>query len=219
MLNRYYTKLKDKIEKVIELCESPIEEKLLLKITEYVLVNSIEDHSQIIQNYQLCIGSDFVDKNGEWWDLERPIEEFNDKYFIRIFNSGYNNRSKVYDRYIDIKPQHKIFYFEDNNSINKKYYILDFGVFLYETKTDKLVRNFCIECDGYEFHSKKEHIIKDNTRSRKLLVKENDYTTLRYLGREINEINDDGILELLNVLFQEKQNDPMSVIRKKRNTK
>ena len=215
MFSRYYTKLKDKIEKVIELCESPIEEQLLLKITEFVLINSLEDHSQIIQNYKLCIDSDFVDKNGESWDLERPIEEFSDKFFIRIFNNGYKNTSKVYDRYIDIKPQHKIFYFEDNNSINKKYYILDFGVFLYETKTNKLVRTFCIECDGYEFHSTKEHIIKDNSRSRKLLEKENDYTTLRYLGREIKEINDDGILELLNVLFQEKQDNPFRVLRKK----
>ena len=49
----------------------------------------------------------------------------------------------------------------------------------------------------------------------KLLEKENDYTTLRYLGREIKEINDDGILELLNVLFQEKQDNPFRVLRKK----
>jgi hypothetical protein len=213
MLNRYYTKLKDKIEKVIELCESPIEEQLLLKLTEYVLINSLEDNSQIIQNYKLCIGSDFIDKNGEWWDLERPVEEFNDKYFIRIFNNSYNNGSKVYERYIDIKPQHKIYYFEDKNSINKKYYILDFGVFLYETKTNKLVRTFCIECDGYEFHSTKEHIIKDNSRSRKLLDRENDFTTIRYLGREINEMTDDGILDLLNVIFQEKQDDPLRILR------
>jgi hypothetical protein len=215
MLNRYYTILKNRIENVIELCESPIEEQLLLKITEYVLVNSLEDHSSFRQNYKLCINSDFVDKNGERWDLERQIEEFNDKYFIRIFNNGYNNGSKVYDRYIDIKPQHKIFYFEDNNSINKKYYILDFGVFLYENKTNKLVRTFCIECDGYEFHSTKEHIIRDNSRSRKLLDRENDFTTIRYLGREINEMGDNGILDLLNVLFQEKQEDPSRVFRKK----
>ncbi len=219
MLNRYYTKLESEVKKVIELCESPIEEELLLKIIEYVSINSITDQSQFIQNYKLSINSDFVDNNGVWWDLERPIEEFNDKYFIRIYNNGYEKRNKEYDKYIDIKPQHKIFYFGDNDSINKKYFILDFGVFLYENNSDKLIRTFCIECDGYEFHSKKEHIIKDNSRSRKLLDLENDFTTIRYLGSEIKKMNDDGVLDLLNILFQEKQDDPFRKVRSKRKSK
>jgi hypothetical protein len=157
--------------------------------------------------------SELVDNDGIFWDLDRPLEEFNEKHYIRIYYSGYSE--KEHNRYIDIKPQYKVFYFENNNSTTKRYYILDFGVFLKERKTDKLIRNFCIECDGYEFHSEKEHLIKDNNRSRKLLDKDNDFTTIRFLGREINQINDDGILELLNVLFQEKKDSPFKKIKKK----
>ena len=35
MLNFFYNKLNEKIEKTIELCESPIEIEMLLKIIDY----------------------------------------------------------------------------------------------------------------------------------------------------------------------------------------
>lgn len=213
MLGLYYSKLKNEIEKVVELCDSPIEKQLLLKIIEFVLIKSIStlNHIQHGQNFKLYVMDEWVDKNGVIWDLDKPLEEIIVKHFIRIYYSGYSE--KGFDRFIDIKPQHKIFYSENKKSINERYYILDFGVFLKESRTEKLIRKFCIECDGYEFHSEKEHIIKDNKRSRKLLDKDSDFTTIRYLGREINQISDEGISELLTILFQEKKDSPFKNFR------
>jgi hypothetical protein len=210
MLNRYYTELEKEIKKTINLCDnnSPIEKQFLLKIIDFVLRKSISgDFYSFRQNYKLTSILEVVNKYGETYDFEDESEESYDRYFIRIFYSGYNENE--FKRYIDIKPQFKVFYIDKRLNV-EKYFILDFGVFLYKKGWEKdILRKFCIECDGYEFHSKKDHIIKDNKRSRKLLEKENDFTTIRFLGREINDMSDEVISDLLDVLFQEKKDDPL----------
>ncbi|WP_297511693.1 hypothetical protein [Flavobacterium sp.] len=216
MLSHYYSKLENKINEVIELCESPIEKQFLLKIIEYVLINSVNDMSVFSQNYKLTFSYDKLNNKGDFlFDDEGNYQSDNDfnssfkyrfeKKYLIIYYSGFGFNK--YTKFIKIKPQHKVHYLEQEDTTKKKHFILDFGIFLFN-KT-KLVRTFCIECDGYEFHSTKEHLTKDNKRSRKLLEKENDFTTIRFIGREINEMGDEVILELLNVLFQEKKGNPL----------
>lgn len=75
--------------------------------------------------------------------------------------------------------------------------------FLKDYKTDKLIKKFCIECDGYEYHSSQEKISNDNSRDM-LLITEGDFHTIRYLGTQINRMNTGEIDTLLDALFIEK---------------
>lgn len=219
MLNTYNSKLDEKIEKTIELCESPIEIELLLKIIDFVLVNSISSLSSDEKDY--CYNLTFLydcnwisirigEKNTSNIKLRDPNkEEFEIIYEgIRIDYSGYYE--KEFSRYIEIIPQKKFSYMEDDEinglPIVKKEFRLDFGVFLKNYKTDEIIKKFCVECDGYEYHSKEDRMIRDNERTRKLLT-EGDYHTIRYLGKEINDMKSEEIKNLLDILFNEKNKD------------
>jgi hypothetical protein len=206
MLNHYYSELENKIQETIELCDknSPIEKEFLLKIIDFVLRNSNKNQSIFGQNYILIFGSEFIDNDGEVVEDKDVIDytgKLYQKKFIRIDYSGIEELN--FNRFIEIKPQFKVY----NKSNIKKYFLLDFGVFLYKKGRNQfekeLIKKFSIECDGYEFHSEKEHIIKDNIRNRKIL--EQDFHTIRYLGREIKNLSDDDIFTLLDILFQEKK--------------
>ena len=204
--------IEKELEKLIELCESPIEIELLIKIIDYILTDSIFYNSEEeSKGYKLTILRDWNQPKGHIGEEEITVEykypdiepmEF--KYFgIRIDYSGHYE--KEFSRYIEIKPQQKFYYEDiDNYPSNiKRYFRLDFGVFLKDYKTDKLIKKFCIECDGYEYHSKQEKRIQDNQRTLKLLS-EGDYHTLRFLGREISDMNSKDIELLLDILMNEK---------------
>ena len=207
-----------KIEKTIELCESPIEIELLLKIIDYVLVNSISSVSSDEEYY--CYNLTFLydcnlilerigENNTSNIELRDPDKEVLESVFrgIRIDYSGYYE--KEFTRYIEILPQKKFYYTEDDEvyglPIVKKEFRLDFGVFLKNYKTDEVIKKFCIECDGYEYHSQQDRMIRDNERTRKLITE--DYHTIRYLGKVINNMKSDGIKNLLDILFIEKNKE------------
>jgi hypothetical protein len=203
MLSGYYSQLEKNIQETIDLCDknSPIEKQFLIKIIDFVLRNSNNNQSIFTQNYILIFDNEFVNNDGEVVDLISYEGNCNPQNFIRIEYCGFQELK--FNRFIEIKPQFKVY----TKSDNKKYFLLDFGVFLYKKGGNQfekeLIKKFCIECDGYEFHSEKEHIIKDNIRNRKIL--EQDIHTIRYLGREINNLTDDDIFSLLDILFQEKK--------------
>lgn len=182
MLSRYYSELEKNIQETIDLCESPIEEMLLHNIIEYVLIDSTNTTLHQIES---------------WFRLsflcDKRNEVITDKIIgIRIDYSGYYQKNLT--RYIEIIPQYII-------NTNRGGYRLDFGVFLKSFESDKLLKKFCIECDGYEFHNEREQIIKDNQRD--LVLLSNDFQTIRYLGREINKISSEEISNLLEILLQE----------------
>jgi very-short-patch-repair endonuclease len=183
MLSHYYSELENNINKVIELCESPIEERLLYKIIEYVLEDTL---------------TTTLHKTERWFRLSFLYKEI-DGYItntikgVRIDYSGYNEKNLT--RYIEIIPQYKI-------QTNKGDYRLDFGVFLKFFNSDKLIKNFCLECDGYMYHNRREQIMRDNQRD--LVLISNNFQTIRLLGSQINNITNDYITDLLEVLFQEK---------------
>ena len=170
--------LEKEVDKLIDLCDSPIEIELLLKIIDYTLTDSIFYNSdEESKCFKLTILRDWNQPRGHIGEEEitteykyPDIEPMEFKYFgIRIDYSGHYE--KEFSRYIEIKPQHK-FYYEDidnyPNTINRNFR-LDFGVFLKDYTTDKLIKKYCIECDGYEYHSKQEKRIQDNQRTLKLL--------------------------------------------------
>jgi hypothetical protein len=219
MLNFFYNKLNENIEKTIELCESPIEIEMLLKIIDYVLINSINYNPSIDDDF--CYNLSFIHEinfskiriyegNKSEVELKDPEKDGLELIYhgIRIDYSGFYE--KEFNRYIEIIPQKKFNYYVDDETygipIVQKEFRLDFGVFLKDYKTDEVIKKFCIECDGYEYHSKQDRMIRDNERTRKLLT-EGNYHTIRYLGREINEMKSKEIKSLLDILFEEKNKD------------
>ncbi len=88
-----------------------------------------------------------------------------------------------------------IVHFTPEYSIIK--YRLDFGIDKYTNEVPaKISKKYGIECDGYEYHSTKDQLIKDNKRSRNLLLL-NGITTTRYLGTEIFNFTENDIGEFL----------------------
>lgn len=214
MLNSYNSKLNKKIEKTIELCESPIEIELLLKIIDKVLLDSITSISSDENDW--CYNLTFLcdlnvihlrigENNTSNIELRDPDKDELDIIYrgIRIDYSGI--KDKEFTRYIEIIPQKKFYYMVDDEvngvPIVEREFRLDFGVLLKNYKTNKLIKQFCIECDGYEYHSSQERIIKDNERD--LILSKNNIHPIRFLGKEINEMNSKKLQSLLDTLFNE----------------
>jgi hypothetical protein len=196
-------------EKLIELCETPIEIELFLKIMDFVIRPSFFYNSdEKLKCYKLTIlrdnnfGKNFEKKYSDidWMDY---------KYLgIRIDYSGYYE--KEFTRYIEIKPQYKFNYKVEDETLGipiiDKELRLDFMIFLKEYKTNKIIKKFCIECDGYEYHSSQERIIRDNQRDL-ILLNEGEIHTIRLLGKQIIELKFKDIDELLDILFIEKNKE------------
>lgn len=196
-------------EKLIELCETPIEIELFLKIMGFVIRPSFFYNSdEELKCYKLTILRDFnidINDNVKYQDIE--YMEY--KYLgIRIDYSGYYE--KEFTRYIEIKPQYKFNYKVEDETLGlpiiDKELRLDFIIFLKEYKTEKIIKKFCIECDGYEYHSSQERIIRDNQRDLTLL-NEGEIHTIRLLGKQITELKSKDIDELLDILFIEKNKE------------
>jgi hypothetical protein len=201
--------LDEESEKLIDLCETSIEIELFLKIINFVIKPSFFYNSdEELKCYKLTILRDInLDKTGGKKYSDMDLMDY--KYLgIRIDYSGFYE--KEFLRYIEILPQYKFLYkVEDENlglPIIVKEFRLDFGVLLKDYKTDKIIKKFCIECDGFEYHSTQERIIRDNQRDRRLLD-EGEIHTIRFLGKEINEMKNVDIDKLLDILFIEKNKE------------
>ena len=206
MLINFYQELEKNLIGVLELCESVLEEKLLLNIIEYVLINSINYNSFNEEDfyYKLTFLYDYNLLSIETWELKDNNKGLFDKIYKgkRIDYSGFYD--KEITRYIEILPQYKFYFIEDDEKtgiISQKHFRLDFSVFLKDYKTNNILKKICIECDGYHFHSEKERMIRDNQRTRKLL-NEGNFQTIRYLSDEIYENFD--VKSLLDILLDEK---------------
>lgn len=157
-----YEKMVKFINKINNILQS--DDKTLKKALKFSIANDYElfDFSNSIfdkHDYNLSFG-------------ESSIETLFYNAFQYIRNFDKKNR----EEYI-LFPQQEI-------EIDNKLYRVDFMLINY--LNDKKI---VIECDGYEYHSSKEQIVKDNQRQRDL---ENaGYIVIRFLGTEIfnNPIN------------------------------
>ena len=175
---------------LLDICESEIERIFLLKVIDYIVKRP--------DRYKLS----FIFEEVETFKVDGK-DCVSDKVNIQLPNNfGRISGIKIDDYFlgehnIEIFPQKEIKFYEDNfREVN---YRLDFGVFVYDRGSNNLIRKICIECDGYEFHSEKHQITRDNEREMNLSFEEN-YQTIRYLGTQIVNFEDKNIGYLISVI-------------------
>ncbi len=192
---------KAKFDNIMLLCDSPIEKKLLSNIYWFFL------------NLDRPI-------NYEWIDLyNNPVND-KEKKALKLFNSG----KKVKGVFIEspdlgypvilygiriacgyatyrIFPQFPVY---DNSIIRYTDFVIEVRDSSY-----KVVGDFVIECDGFQWHSTKEQLENDNSRNR--FLTKHGYKIIRYTGSEINRIDDKFILKLENNIYHSiyKKNSPL----------
>ena len=175
---------------LLDICESEIERIFLLKVIDYVIKRP--------DRYRLS----FIYEEVETFIVDEK-ECVSNKVNIQLLNNfGRISGVRIDDYFlgehnIEIYPQKEIKYYGDNlREIN---YRLDFGVFVYDRNSNDLIKKNCIECDGYEYHSEKHQIIRDNERDMNISYEEN-YHTIRYLGTQIVNFKDKDIGYFFSVL-------------------
>lgn len=187
-----YNSFEKYIKLLLEICESEIEKIFLLKIIDYILKwpDTFNLSFIIKESLTETIGGKNIITSKV--NLQMP-GDFGHLCGIKI---TYFN-----DIIIEIFPQHAI---EIEIGYYEKFkYRLDFGIFKYDkTNLEKPIKKYCVECDGYEYHSTKENIKKDNKRARNILLSQ-DFATLRFLGTEIYnwDENDIGYF-IFNILMK-----------------
>lgn len=91
-----------------------------------------------------------------------------------------------YEKVSTSKPKIKLnIKYQETISIEGSKYIADFVIYsaVVDNKTKKLSKPIIIECDGYEYHSKKEQMSRDYKRERALKL--NGFDILRFTGSQI----------------------------------
>lgn len=167
---------KKKVQALLGLCQSPIEEYILLDFIHYFGKNSL---SLFILDF---VFEDYVDNPC----IDKDVINYG-REVDGIFESGpftiYG--IKVKDIYMGLEfiltPQYII-------ETRKQKYIVDF-VIIGTIENEKMKSNkqnfqFFIECDGHEYHHTKDQRKYDNERTR--VLKSMDWEELRYSGSEIN---------------------------------
>lgn len=165
------------LQLVTNICESEIEKIFLLKVFDYILKRP--------DRYSFS----FILKEIDTEEINGVEAIFAKANFQMPDNFGYlcgiqiNNLIK--STFVEIFPQQNIEFPNPDNCLQNIKYRLDFGIYKYLISNPKeVVKKYCVECDGFEFHNTKGQIKKDNERARNLLFV-HEYTTLRYLGTEI----------------------------------
>lgn len=166
-----------RINALINICESPIEEYFLINIFKYF-------YSQSLMSLKFEF---LVHEVNDPFDLKTKVfDPFNyQEEDINIFGFVYGIQIRVStDTVYKIIPQ-----FKHNN------YRLDFAIFI--EKPGSLVK-FCVECDGHDFHKTKVQNLSDSKRTRDLL--KDGWTTLRYTGSELFHWNTTNAMDLEMIL-------------------
>lgn len=152
----YYLK---RIDFLLSLCESEIEQLFLLNLIKY-----FED------TYGL---GDQININ---WDFSQD-NILPGKYHVNGKNEVLVPHSITFKSHVeaDVIPQYLIKTSTDNFRVD----------FLFKVKRyDNTIANFCIECDGYDFHQKtKEQVTRDYLRDLKL--KSLGFTVIRFSGSDL----------------------------------
>ncbi len=214
ILDSHKTNLKFKIDEVLSLCDSVIEELMLLQLYNYF--QNYEKSERDDMSYFAKI--EFIEDEIALWDIEpnskidkkklkSKVEKYNYRYDNGLYHKnigfkvGFNDIEwisaeymrenpneavvdSIITRELEIRPQSEII-------IDGKNYRLDIALILNRIKKGKVIdsRKMALECDGYDYHSSPEQKKNDDIRVRKLKI--NGYKEVfRYSGSEIYRISD-----------------------------
>jgi hypothetical protein len=170
---------------VTGICESEIEKIFLLKIIDHVQKRADRYGLSFIITEALTgfVNGDEVITSSVNYQMEGDFG-----YICGIRITNFINQTNI-----EIFPQKKVEFMNPENIMHNIRYRLDFGIYKYNfNETENKIKKYCVECDGYDFHSTKDQIKRDNERMRNLLL-QNGFITLRYLGTEIHNWDDVGI--------------------------
>lgn len=163
-------------ENVDNFMEEPIYEDWLVDKVKANLIGNIADE-QILYEQSLI-------------NCESPIEQL---LALELQNLKLDN-ILLYNPFIDILTIEK----QKEIKIGKNKYRVDF--FIPVIYKNQGLKEFIIECDGYDFHQKtKEQIEKDNIRQRNL--QKNGYIVIRFSGTEIWHKPSKCAQEILNIIL------------------
>jgi hypothetical protein len=187
-----------KFQKVLNLCNSPIEELFVGKVYSFFLTKglSINLITQSVDEFQP------TDDN-RYKSVYYHTNEIGLKIEIDYANAQCSNdltgdpervcgfRFSCGDVYYEYYPQYPIFNSEH----------IRFADFVIKVKdgNNVSIADFVIECDGFAWHSTRRQLENDNHRSR--FITSQGYRILRYTGSEINRIDDLFIINLENTIY------------------
>jgi hypothetical protein len=171
------------IQSLLNFCESEIEKLFLLKIIKYISVRPYEFQFSFVCDP--C--EEALNKNGTEY-IKTTKGFYSDAYGgIDIIGIRIDRHLQPNNSYFKIYLQKEI----NIEYLSVKKYRLDFFIEKFNY-SNNLVKTFCIECDGHDFHSSKEQIRIDNLRTQRLLLTK-DITTIRYSGSQINNWTEEEI--------------------------
>lgn len=144
-----------------------------------IINNILEGNDETLKKaLKISVANDYdlFDYSNNIFDKHKYDLEVGESSIETLFYNAFE-----YVREFDRKNREDYFLIPQKEvEVDNKLYRVDFMLINYlNDKETKIV----IECDGYEYHSSKEQIIKDNQRQRDL---ENaGYIVIRFLGTEI----------------------------------
>jgi hypothetical protein len=210
ILKNHMDDLQYKIDEVLSICDSEIEELMLLQLYDYfqnygkVKTQDISHFSEVkfIED-EIILGdpSDQITENDEA-RLKNKIKKLN----YRFDGMGHHKN-------IGFKVEHNWVRFDENSpfdidnfiteefeiypqsevTINETNYRIDIAVILNKIQNGKIIdtRKIALECDGYDYHSSAAQKMNDDKRARKLKI--NGWKDVfRYSGKEIYQVRDIG---------------------------
>ena len=214
----HLNEFKFKLNEVISMGESPIEELMLLQLFNYF--QKYGKNGNVDYDLAKFSRLEFIEEEICLWDIDEPLSnsdkkrledkisrfnyrEYKGMYYKYIgfkctVNASESNSEGIIFRDIEIRPQ---FY----ETIDENHYRMDIAFILNRRDWfdyDKIIetKKIAIECDGYDYHSSPDQKKEDDIRARKL--KRGGWKEiLRYSGSEIYEIN--SSLEKIHYNFEE----------------
>lgn len=178
----------ERIHLLIGICESPIERIFLLKVIDEVIRDPIRFAFGLLtwETEVVTMGEkDFMPPS------KYPLLKI-DKWFADL--RGLIIYDLVKGTRLELLPQYEV---NGDRIFNEPSYRLDFAMFKYKDfLSQEAISKYCIECDGYSYHSQQDQIVKDNTRARDLLLRL-DFKSIRFLGTEIHNLSGKEIIKIL----------------------
>lgn len=219
----HLNEFKFKLNEVISMGESPIEELMLLQLFNYF--QKYGKNGNVDYDLAKFSRLEFIEEEICLWDIDEPLSNSDKKMLEdKISRFNYRENKGMYYKYIGFKctinRSEGVYLDSKDDSLifrdieirpqfyevmDQEHYRIDIAFILKRRdwyNDNKIIeeKKIAIECDGYDYHSSPNQKREDDKRARKL--KRNGWREiLRYSGSEIYEIN--SSLEKIHYNFEE----------------